>query len=241
MDFLTQQNLVSVPAERVRTTKTILPCNQILARTSLSLLGKLNAAADFTLLGRLHLRPLQMFLLSVWRPHILPLNHQIMISSMIRFHLKWWMDTNRFVTGIPIHPLEPNVFLFMDASHCGWGAYIADETILSRSLEGRPIPAPYQYARNDGHLFCTNRSHNIYSPFLCHDIYGQHNSGLLYQQTRQNSLSQPMYRGLEDPQLVSGTRYHCQSSHIFQANSMFWQTTSPVWTNLSKQNGHWIK
>ena len=61
---------------------------------------------------------------SVWRPHILPLDHQIMVSSMIRFHLKWWMDTNHFVTGIPIHPPEPNVFLFTDASHYGWGAHL---------------------------------------------------------------------------------------------------------------------
>ena len=65
-----------------------------------------------------------MCLLSVWRPHILPLDHQITISSMIRIHLKWWMDTNCFVTGIPIHPPEPNAFLFTDASHYGWEAHL---------------------------------------------------------------------------------------------------------------------
>ena len=100
MEFLTQQNLVRVPAERVRTListiKTIISYNQVSARTFLSLLGKLNATADLILLGRLHLQPLQMCLLSVWRPHILPLDHQITINSMSRFHLKWWMDTNHF-------------------------------------------------------------------------------------------------------------------------------------------------
>ena len=125
MAFLTQQNLVRVPAERVRTListiKTIISCNQVSARTFLSLLGKLNATAD---LGRLHLRPLQMCLLSVWRPLILPLDHQITINSMIRFHLKWWMDTSRFVTGVPIHPPTPSAFLFTDASHYGWGAHL---------------------------------------------------------------------------------------------------------------------
>ena len=49
--------------------------------------------------------------------------------------------------------------------------YRADETILSWSLDGRPVPAPYQYARNDGHSLRTKKSHNIYSPFLCHDFY----------------------------------------------------------------------
>ena len=52
MEFLTQQNLVRIPAERARTLrstiKTILSCNQVSVRTFLSLLGKFNAAADFT-------------------------------------------------------------------------------------------------------------------------------------------------------------------------------------------------
>ena len=79
--------------------QTILSQTQVSARTFLSLLGKLSAAADLILLGRLHLRPLQMCLLSVWKPHILPLDHRFTINSMIKFHLKWWMNTNRFVQG----------------------------------------------------------------------------------------------------------------------------------------------
>ena len=56
------------------------------------------AAADFVLLGRLHLRLLQMCLLSVWRSHILPLDHQVPINSMIQFHLKWWMGRPRWIS-----------------------------------------------------------------------------------------------------------------------------------------------
>ena len=62
---------------------------------------------------------LQMCLLSVWRSHILFLDHRVPINSMIQFHLKWWMDTNRFPQGMSIHPPDPNAFLFMDASHYG--------------------------------------------------------------------------------------------------------------------------
>ena len=54
-----KQNLVRVPADRVDslilTIKTFLSQTQVSARTFLSLLGKLSAAADFILLGRLHL------------------------------------------------------------------------------------------------------------------------------------------------------------------------------------------
>ena len=28
------------------------------------------------------------------------------------------------VQGIFMHPPDPNAFLFMDASHCGWGAHL---------------------------------------------------------------------------------------------------------------------
>ena len=41
-----------------------------------------------------------------------------------QFHLKWWMDPNRFIQGIYIHPPDPNAFLFTDASLYGWGAHL---------------------------------------------------------------------------------------------------------------------
>ena len=65
-----------------------------------------------------------MCLLSAWRPHILPLDHQVPIDSMIRLHLRWWMGINGFIQGMPIHPPDPNAFLYMDASHYGWGTHL---------------------------------------------------------------------------------------------------------------------
>ena len=127
MEFLRQQNIVRVPADQVDslilTIKTFLSQTQVSAQTFLSLLGKLSAAADFVLLGRLHLQPLQMYLLSVWRPHILSLDHQVLINSMIRFHLKWWMDTGRFVQGTPIHLPDPIAFII-------WMPVISDGELI---------------------------------------------------------------------------------------------------------------
>ena len=128
MEFLTQLNLVRVPTDRVQnillTIKKFLSFKHVSARTFLSLLGKLSASADFVLLGRLHLRPLQVCLLSVWKPHILPLDHPITINGMIRSHLQWWINPNRFETGTTIHPQNPKFFLYTDASHFGWGAHL---------------------------------------------------------------------------------------------------------------------
>ena len=138
MEFLTQQNLVRVPADRVQnlilTIKKIMSAKHVSARTFLSLLGKLSAAADLVLLGRLHLRPLQMCLLSVWKPHILPLDHPISINGMIRSHLQWWINSIRFETGTSIHPPDPEFFLYTDASHYGWGAHLEPTTL---SFHGR--------------------------------------------------------------------------------------------------------
>ena len=138
MEFLTQQNLVRVPMDRVQnlfqTIKKFLSFKHVSARTFLSFLGKLSAAADFVILGRLHLCPLQMCLLSVWKPHILPLDHPVTINGMIRSLLQWWINPNQFETGTTIHPPDPKFFLHTDASHYGWGAHLEPTTL---SFHGR--------------------------------------------------------------------------------------------------------
>ena len=71
MEFLTQQNIGYHKTESILYfwQSNCFFLKLVSARTSLSLLVKLSAAADIVLQGRLHLRPLQMYLLSVWRPH----------------------------------------------------------------------------------------------------------------------------------------------------------------------------
>ena len=58
-------------------------------------------------------------------------------------------------------------------------SFRANETILLWSLNGRPIPAPYQHIRNDDHTVSTETSHNIHSQFLHYDIHRQHYGGLI--------------------------------------------------------------
>ena len=94
------------------------------ARDFLSLLGQLGAAADFVMLGQLHLQPLQMSLLSQWRPHILrnicilQLNHRIGVTTDI-LHLKWWQQEDLFLHGFPLKIDPPSQSIFKYASHSG--------------------------------------------------------------------------------------------------------------------------
>ena len=113
-------------------------------------------------------------------------------------------------------------------------SFKADETILSWSLDRRPSPAPYQHVRNDGYTISTETSHNIYSAFLHHDIYRQHNGGLIYQQTGWLSFPQPLCRGMENSQLVPRTRhrYH-SSSHSRQIQH---SCRPPIQTRQTYQN-----
>ena len=74
------------------------------------------------------------------------------------------------------------------------------------------IPTPYQHVGNNGNLFRIDKSLEIYSPFLCHDFYQQHNSGLIYQQARRNTFSQPLRGCIENPPMVPKTSYCCQDS-----------------------------
>ena len=94
MEFLTHKNIVRVQLDRVQGILELLlwfkKQKQVSARVFLSLLGKLSAAAQFVLLGKLHLRPLQMALFAIWKPHVLPLEYPILLNAPIRKHLEWW-------------------------------------------------------------------------------------------------------------------------------------------------------
>ena len=205
MEFQTQQNLVRVPIDRVEnlvlTIKSILSYKQVSARTLFSLLGKLSATADFVLLGRLHLHPLQMCLLSVWRPNILPLDHPIDWISLTT------VDEHKSLRNRNSCPPSRSQNIPLHGCQSFWmgSSFSANETILSWSLDGRPIPAPYQHVRNDGHTISTETSHNIYSPFLHHVIHRQQYGGLIYQQTGWHTFSQSVHGGMGDAQLVIGT------------------------------------
>ena len=133
MEFLTQQEIVSGPSKESYSDYQNISLSDSSFGTNFPFsFGQTQCSSRFDY-SRQNLRPLQMCLLSVWKPHIFPLDHQVTINSMIKFHLKWWMNTNRFVQGVPIHPPDPQTFLYTDASHYGWGAHLE---LMSLSFHG---------------------------------------------------------------------------------------------------------
>ena len=138
MEFLTHTNIVRVPQTRqmkiLETVRMVSQKTSISARAFLSLLGQLNAAADFVMLGRLHLRPLQASLHNQWQPQKLPLCHQICMTTEILQHLKWWLQEDLYPQGVPLKIDPPSHTIFTDASLSGWGAHVEPEGLLFHGL-----------------------------------------------------------------------------------------------------------
>ena len=134
MEFLTHINIVRVPQSRqIKILETVRMFSQktsVSARDFLSLLGQLNAAADLVMLGRLHLRPLQISLRNQWKPQNLPYSHQIGMTMEILQHLKWWLQEDLYHQGIPLRIDPPSHTIFIDASLSGWGAHVEPEGLL---------------------------------------------------------------------------------------------------------------
>ena len=201
MEFLTQRNIVRVPLDRTQGILELLRWfviqEQVSARVFLSLLGKLSAASQFVVLGKLHLRPLQMALFAQWKPHAHPLEHPILINAQIRQQLEWWNNKGRFISGVTLKPSLPTRTLFTDASLSGWGAHLEPEGLLCHGvwtpdqsvlhiniLEMKAILLAlkqcHQYVANSTVLIATDNSSVVsylkkqggtHSPSLCMEVW----------------------------------------------------------------------
>ena len=171
------------------------------ARDFLSLLGQLNAAADFVMLGRLHLRPLQVSLRNQWRPQNLPYSHQIRMTSEILQHLKWWLQEDLYHQGIPLRIDPPSHTTFTDASLSGWGAHVEPEGLLFHGLLTEDQSRLHINVLEMKAIFSiTSSSHG--KELHCTDIYGQHYSGGLYKASGRDSFHRTLRRGVECPEFV---------------------------------------
>ena len=73
-------------------------CN-VAKRQLLTLLGVMVSVIDIVPWARLRLRPIQLYLLALWKPSRNRLSHSVPIRPVLRFHLMWWMDRNILVKG----------------------------------------------------------------------------------------------------------------------------------------------
>ena len=206
MEFLTHTNIIRVPQTRqmkiLETVRMVSQKTSISARDFLSLLGQLNAAADFVMLGRLHLRPLQMSLHNQWQPQKLLLCHQICMTTEILQHLKWWLQEDRYPQGVPLKIDPPFHTIFTDASLSGWGARGTGGASVSWTMDRRPIPAPHQCAGDESNFSLSITSSSQGKELHCFGVNGQHDSGSLYKASGRDSFHRTLRGSMERPELV---------------------------------------
>jgi hypothetical protein len=124
--FRTMLGLVHPPPDRIQAisaaTGALMGVSLAKARTLLSWLGLVNSAADNVAWGRLYMRPMQMFLLSVWRMKTESLDKSLVLPhELLNPVWTFWRDSEHLSRGVPSERPSPTTVLTTDASEKGWG------------------------------------------------------------------------------------------------------------------------
>ena len=111
-------------------------------------------------------------------------------SDQIPFEIGGWTPVASFKDS---PPRPPNIPLYGCQSLRLGSSSGTDVSILLWSLVGKPITTPYQHVGStcNGRSSRLDKSLQIYSPFLCHNFYWQHNSGLISTSKKEHIL--PIY------------------------------------------------
>jgi hypothetical protein len=88
------------------------------------LLGFLNSLAEVVPLGRLHIRPLQFYLLQHWLPASQDWEAKIPLHPSLLPHLQCWINRENVMKGLSLSVPVPTLTIYTDASNMGWGAYL---------------------------------------------------------------------------------------------------------------------
>lgn len=144
--YLTVLGLVVPPEEKIlklhQLVIEISQASSIPARRFLQLVGFLISLMDIVPLGRLHIRPIQWYLMEFWHPASQEWEALIPVQPQLLPHLNWWLQRENLLKGLPLDPPAPKLTLFTDASLSGWGAY----------LEGRSVSGLWSPLELEDHI-----------------------------------------------------------------------------------------
>ncbi|VDI82662.1 Hypothetical predicted protein [Mytilus galloprovincialis] len=100
------------------------------ARDFLHLLGIMASCIEMIPYARLHMRPIQIYLLSHWRPTSQNLELNVPITQYLKSHLIWWSDTANITKGRSLQHWETHVTITTDASTSnGWGGHMDSQIV----------------------------------------------------------------------------------------------------------------
>ncbi len=137
------------------------------------LLGHMASTAAVTLLGLLHMRPLQRWLHGrvrrwAWQSG----THRVFITLHCRQTFSLWSDPSFLWAGVPLEQVSRHAVVFTDASATGWGATYNRHAV--RGLNRTQIPLTHQLPRVASSTFCAGPPQRAATWQALADPYGQH-------------------------------------------------------------------
>ena len=131
--FHLDQGLVFPTPERVQkllsAVGNLSKRNKATAKDFLHLLGLIASCLELIPNARLYMRPVQLHLLSFWKPSSMRLETEIPVTQHLRSHLKWWLDIANITKGRSLQQQQTAVTITTDASKTGYGGYIGNQFV----------------------------------------------------------------------------------------------------------------
>ena len=101
----------------------------VISRELQSFVGLINFLAPIVDLGRLHMRPIQLWLASRWDHTLLSIDLPLTVNPDLLEAIKVWLGTEWILQGVPLLSLQLDYYLFTDSSMQGWGASLSGKDI----------------------------------------------------------------------------------------------------------------
>lgn len=118
--FRLDLGLVFPPQERIEYLRQMFASlensSQIEVRLILQILGVMNSCIELVPWARLHMRPIQLYLLHFWRPVTREIYAQIPVMNILIDSLVWWKDDQNMFRGRSLETQNAALVLTTDAS-----------------------------------------------------------------------------------------------------------------------------
>lgn len=101
--------------------------NAVSAFHFLQLLGIMASCIELIPNARLFMRPVQLHLLSFWRPSCQDLSIKIPVTPHLKSHLSWWKDSANTLRGQYFQLAQTSVTITTDASKTGYGGFMNNQ------------------------------------------------------------------------------------------------------------------
>ncbi|VDI03229.1 Hypothetical predicted protein [Mytilus galloprovincialis] len=184
---------------------------QVTALDFLHLLGIMTSCIELIPNARLYMRPIQLHLLSFWRPACQEFKIFVPVTQHLKSHLIWWLNSANTLKGRSLQPQPTCITITTDASKTGYGG-VMDKKIFSRGMGCFREQETHKLPRIRSSSAYNQTFSKISDREICTDKIRQHNSGPVHQQTRGDQITSVVLQNLGTLDCSNSIQYNPESS-----------------------------